>query len=296
MEYPEALRRWRQWVDREIGGSAAQRDAALEAVAGALRDRTPPNEIIKIARRAAEATASANYALPLPPAGHASDESFRGIYDVVANDRSELGRSTLAALTSVEMRRNFSAKSFIAMPGFRGKYGFDGSIGVWTRRILTLLFATTLIGFFGWNPIFHLPPFLLRAIPIISVLIIGALFIRVLWIFLITPIIASKAEFLIKDGQIIINSGWFSTSQFVAEVHWIRELAWSQSFLQKVLGEATIAIFFDTPVVVLKQKPAQFRFPTPGVGGQIEERLSKTAARKLLCSLFHRLSPVSAKK
>ena len=234
MDHASADDQWRLLEEREIKGAEARRRAAVAAVDTALRSKSPP---VVTPARCAAAVASAP--MPAPPAReHPSGEAlYRGIYDLVASDSSELGCAALSALKSVEMARRFTALSFFAMPGFRGRYGFDGRPARGVAGHALLLTAAALLA--SWMlrvSLFSGLPLLMLSAGCILVLE------RLISMLMVTPILARKAALIIKDGRLTIQYGWFSTQQLSCELHWISDVGWSQSVLQKRLGQATLWI------------------------------------------------------
>ena len=128
-----------------------------------------------------------------------SDVRYRGIYDVVAADKSELGKSTLVALKSVEIGKALSAKSFFALRHFRGRYGFTGK----TRYSISLIIIILLVISIANSPkhTIILPTFLLSA----------ALILKLTYLVVVTPLLSSRTKVEIADGRILITYGLFST-------------------------------------------------------------------------------------
>jgi hypothetical protein len=265
---------------------------------------------------------------------HKIPDILGGIYDIVAADKSEHGRATLAALDAVDLQTTMRAKAFFATRGFRGRYGWHAKRSrawlLWCVLWLLLLYAALANGAppnanhlspFGISPappvhpapatpdlhplnqplpappvhptpatpdlhplnqplpappvhpapvhpapaaqgshpltqplnhtflpnnvpalIFLAAMFLHWAAGVIAVI----LFARAVFILVMVPLLASCATVEIRKGRVLLKYGLFSTTQYVAEVHWIREVSWSQTFVQKLMGEATIWLFFDT--------------------------------------------------
>jgi hypothetical protein len=249
MEQSELIARWQRWIEKEIGGPRERMEAARREVMAAIREGKSRDEIAVRATRAANRPFSgdggaqqfrnAQNDAAYPPPN--SEPGFRGIYDVVASDKSELGRSTLAALQSVEMHKTLSTKSFLSLANFRGKYGFEGGRAI---SLSSILIAAIILSILMGNLRVPVPgPFGFGLI--IAVLLVILIF-RITFVLVVTPLIAKRTKVEIADGRIMITYGLFSTRQLVSELHWIREVGWSQSFLQKMLNEGTIWINFDT--------------------------------------------------
>jgi uncharacterized membrane protein YdbT with pleckstrin-like domain len=81
------------------------------------------------------------------------------------------------------------------------------------------------------------------AILTLGLILVGRLF----FVLVATPILAHRAIIEIRKGRIFLQYGLFDRKAYTAEVHWIREVTWAQSVVQKLFGEATIALHLDTP-------------------------------------------------
>jgi hypothetical protein len=256
---------WQQWAEKEFPGSKGQVEAAMRAVAIAVSQKRSADQIVAAAHAAAalwQQDGAPSSTRPVQPQAvypretPKASESYAGIYDVIAADRSELGRSTLAALEALNMQQTMRTKAFLATRGFRSGYSWDGEKGRVRHWLFTILLIVVLaIGFVVYKGglLRSVHGGLLRSIHVGKSASFGMpMLISVLGIYIIFLVfrawlLSSRARVDISKGRILINYGVLSTSVIANEIHWIREAGWSQTFVQKLFGEATIWLSLDTP-------------------------------------------------
>jgi len=252
--------RWRRWVEKDIGGAEDRIAAVTRAAVSAIERGNSTEEAVAVAHQAAASWDERRSSVPdtryrtahsasASPASPPSSE-FGGILEVVAADKSDLGRATLAALKAVDMHVSMRPKSFLATRGFRGRYGFQGNLSHrmwWLPPALLLLFLILIHfdrGIFGIIRSNQLQANFTSTL-LVS---IGVYFlIYLIFIIISSSILAHRAKIDIEKGRLLITYGFFSTRQTPIELHWIREVSWSQTFVQKLLNEATLWIQWDTP-------------------------------------------------
>jgi membrane protein YdbS with pleckstrin-like domain len=246
MKEQELRIRWQRWIEKEIEGSSQKKEHVLQAIMAAIKTGKPRDEILVEAQNAARTfareTQSATPLLSEAPHKGSSEPGFRGIYDLVLADKSPLGQSTLAALRAVELHTKLRTKSFISLPSFRGGYGFHGV----SKNSLSLILVVLIVIVLSLNSTMlhsgvkaYVPFYIVMALLVLLLL-------RIFYVLILTPLLARNSKVDIADGRFMITYGVFSTSQIVFELHWIREVGWSQSLLQKILNEGTITIDYDT--------------------------------------------------
>ncbi|PYE27978.1 hypothetical protein C7410_101310 [Paraburkholderia silvatlantica] len=170
------------------------------------------------------------------PTGH------RGIYDVVAADKSPLGVATLAALDDLVINETMRTKAFLATRGFRANYGFYKNRASALFGLVFLWFV--LVGIVVFWP--SLPHQIREIAGVVAVLWGWFTVFYAIYLLVATAIMAKKTKIQTVDGRIIINYGVFSSNQIAVELHFIRQVTWHQSFAQKLLGEATLYLLIDT--------------------------------------------------